>query len=134
MVTTYCISITLSQTSPGFYVSAVHVFKKRYGNRRNEQFLRFPQYFLPSQSVLKYGLCGKKLNTIPFLKQILFSYSLESEFGQNWCVCVCVCVCISISIYLSIYLSLSLSLSLSQKMPKTKEGVYQSDQNLHSDF
>ena len=41
--------LTLSQTSPGFYVSAVQAFWKHYGKRRNclqEQFLLFPQCFL----------------------------------------------------------------------------------------
>ena len=43
-------SLTLSQTSPGFHVSAVHAFWKHCGKgeiARNEQFLLFPQYFLP---------------------------------------------------------------------------------------
>ena len=41
--------LTLSQTSPGFYISAVQVFWKHNGKRkiaRNEQFLLFPQCFL----------------------------------------------------------------------------------------
>ena len=41
--------LTLSQTSPGFYVSAVQVFLETVGKgetARNEQFLLFPQCFL----------------------------------------------------------------------------------------
>ena len=41
--------LTLSQTSPGFYVAAVQVFRKHGGKRRNcltEQSLLFPQCFL----------------------------------------------------------------------------------------
>ena len=41
-------ALTLSQTSPGFYVSAVQVFWKHRGKgeiARNEQFLHFPQLF-----------------------------------------------------------------------------------------
>ena len=40
--------LTLSQTNPGFYVSAVQVFLKTLGKEeiaRNEQFLLFPQCF-----------------------------------------------------------------------------------------
>ena len=40
----------LSQTSPGFYVSSVQVFENTEGKgeiARHEQFLLFPQYFLP---------------------------------------------------------------------------------------
>ena len=42
--------LTLSQTSPSFYVSAVQVFENTVGKgeiARNEQFLLFPQCFLP---------------------------------------------------------------------------------------
>ena len=42
--------LTLSQTSPGFYVSAVQIFWKHCGKgeiAHNEQFLLFPQCFLP---------------------------------------------------------------------------------------
>ena len=45
-------NLTLSQTSPGFYVSAVHIsFENTVGKGEiacNEQFLLFPQYFLLS--------------------------------------------------------------------------------------
>ena len=44
------IHLTLSQTSNGFYVSAVQVFENTVGKgeiARNEQFLLFPQCFLP---------------------------------------------------------------------------------------
>ena len=43
-------NLTLSQTSPGFYVSVVQVFENTAGKgeiARNEQFLLFPQCFLP---------------------------------------------------------------------------------------
>ena len=43
-------TLTPSQTSPGFYVSAVKVFENTVGKgeiARNEQFLLFPQCFLP---------------------------------------------------------------------------------------
>ena len=43
------IMLTLSQTSPGFYVSAVQVFENNVGKgevAHNEQFLLFPQYFI----------------------------------------------------------------------------------------
>ena len=42
--------LTLSQTSPGFYMSAVKSLLKTLGKgeiARNEQFLLFPQCFLP---------------------------------------------------------------------------------------
>ena len=42
--------LTLSQTSPGFYVSAIQAFENTVGKEeiaRNEQFLLFPQCFLP---------------------------------------------------------------------------------------
>ena len=42
--------LTLSQTSPGFYVSAFKVFENTVGKgetARNEQFLLFSQCFLP---------------------------------------------------------------------------------------
>ena len=42
--------LTLSQANPGFYVSAVQVFKKNVEKGEialNEQFLLFPQCFLP---------------------------------------------------------------------------------------
>ena len=42
--------LTLSQTSPGFYVSAVQIVWKHCGKgeiARNDQFLLFPQCFLP---------------------------------------------------------------------------------------
>ena len=48
-----CCQLTLSQTSPGFYVSAVQLyypFENTVGKgeiARNEQFLFFPQCFLP---------------------------------------------------------------------------------------
>ena len=41
--------LTLSQTSPGFYVSEIQVFENTVGKgeiARNEQFLLFPQCFL----------------------------------------------------------------------------------------
>ena len=45
--------LTLCQTSPGFYLSPVQVFWKHCGKKRrnwfNEQFLLFPQCFLPFQ-------------------------------------------------------------------------------------
>ena len=40
--------LTLSQTSPGFYVSAIQVFRKHCGKGEiacNEQFLLFPYFF-----------------------------------------------------------------------------------------
>ena len=43
-------ALTLSQTSPGFYVSAVQVFENTVGKgeiARNEQFHLLPQCFLP---------------------------------------------------------------------------------------
>ena len=44
-------TLTLSQTSPGFYVSAVQAFLKNTEGKgeiaRNKQFLLFPQCFLP---------------------------------------------------------------------------------------
>ena len=47
----FCKELTLSQTSPGFYVSAVQAFLKNTEGKgeiaRNEQFLLFPQCFLP---------------------------------------------------------------------------------------
>ena len=42
-----CFSLTLSQTSPGFYVSAVQVLENTVGKEeiaRNEQFLLFPLF------------------------------------------------------------------------------------------
>ena len=44
--------LTLSQTSPGFYVSTLQVFKKNWGEKKkeiahNKQFLFFQQSFLP---------------------------------------------------------------------------------------
>ena len=55
--------LTLSQTSPGFYVSSVQAFENTVGKgeiARNEQFLLFPQCFsinlenfLPFSSTLK---------------------------------------------------------------------------------
>ena len=45
-----CRLLTLSQTSPGFYTSAVQVFENTVGKgeiARYEQFLLFPQCFLP---------------------------------------------------------------------------------------
>ena len=42
--------LTLSHTSPGFYVSAAQAFENTVGKgeiARNEQFLLFPQCFLP---------------------------------------------------------------------------------------
>ena len=56
-------SLTLSQTIPGFYMSAVHVFRKHCGKRRNcslRAIFRFPavfsthlESFLPFLSNLK---------------------------------------------------------------------------------
>ena len=45
------VRLTFSQTSPGFYVSAVQAFWKHCGKRRNcchKQFLLFSQCFLPT--------------------------------------------------------------------------------------
>ena len=42
--------LSLAQTSPGFYVFAVQAFENTVGKgeiARNEQFLLFPQCFLP---------------------------------------------------------------------------------------
>ena len=69
----------LTQTSPGFYVSVVNVFWKYCGKRRNardEQFLLFPQCFLP---ILE--------NCLPFLSNLKLSsanpLSLEeSKIGR----------------------------------------------------
>ena len=56
------LELTISQTSPGFYVSALQVFRKQCGKSeiaRNEQFLLFPVFsthlenFLPFLSNLK---------------------------------------------------------------------------------
>ena len=50
--------LTLSQTSPGFYVSAVKVSLKHWGGRgeiaHNEQFLLFPQCFQPFQRTFSH--------------------------------------------------------------------------------
>ena len=45
-----CMVLTLSQTIPDFYVCTVKVFENTVGKveiARYEQFLPFPQYFLP---------------------------------------------------------------------------------------
>ena len=51
MLTWVNMFLTLSQTSPGFYVSAVQVFGEKTAGKgeiaRYEQFLLFPQCFLP---------------------------------------------------------------------------------------
>ena len=62
------ILLTLSQTSPGFYVSAVNVFWKHCGKRRNcllQAISPFPtvfsthlENFLPFSSVLKIVVCS----------------------------------------------------------------------------
>ena len=47
---TFYSPLTLSQTSPGFYVSAENLLKTLWGKgeiARNQQFLLFPQCFLP---------------------------------------------------------------------------------------
>ena len=47
----HIINFTLSQTSPGFYMSALQDFQKHCRKRRiacDEQFLLFPQCFLPN--------------------------------------------------------------------------------------
>ena len=46
----YNMRLTFSQTSPGFYVSAVQDFEitvRKGETARNEQFILFPQCFLP---------------------------------------------------------------------------------------
>ena len=53
------VSLTLSQTSPGFHVSAVQSFENTVEKgeiARNEQFLLFPQFFLPDKRNLNYRL------------------------------------------------------------------------------
>ena len=62
--------LTLSQTSPGFYVYAVQVFENTVGKgeiARNEQFLLFPQCFLPvngghSAILIKFEIVVCKLS------------------------------------------------------------------------
>ena len=58
--------LTLSQASPGLYMSAVQVFSKHCGKReiaRNEQFLLFPQYSLPLWRTFCHYRLVKKLSS-----------------------------------------------------------------------
>ena len=69
--------LTLSQTSPGFYVSAVQVFWKhcRKGEiARNKQFLLFPQRFLPVWRTFCYfhPIWNCRLQTLSNWKSLKF--------------------------------------------------------------
>ena len=67
--------LTLSQTSPGFYMSAVQVFENTVGKgeiARNEQFLHFPPCFLPVWRAFCHFLSNLKLSSAN-------SFSLEES-------------------------------------------------------
>ena len=69
--------LTLSQTSPGFYVSAVQGFWKHCGKggiAHNEQFFLFPQCFLPIWRTLCHfhGTWNCRLQTLPVWKSLKF--------------------------------------------------------------
>ena len=62
-------SLTLSQTSPGFYVSAAQSFENTVGKgeiARYEQFLLFPQCFLPIFGIFPPFLSSLKLSSVNF--------------------------------------------------------------------
>ena len=79
---------TLSQTSPGFYVSARQVFWKHRGKgdiARNEQFLHFPQCFLPIwrnfchlQQI--WNCCLQMLSVLKNLKFVIWKSAEREDF------------------------------------------------------
>ena len=70
--------LTLSQTSPGFYVSAVQAFRKHFGGKgeiaSNEQFLLFPHHFLPVWRTVYhlYKILNCRLQTLSVWKGLKF--------------------------------------------------------------
>ena len=70
--------LILSQTSPGFYVSAVYMsFENTVGKgeiARNEQFLLFPQCFLPVWSIFWHfhEFWNYRLQTLSVWKTLKF--------------------------------------------------------------
>ena len=67
--------LTLSQTSPGFHLSAEQTFWKHCGKRRNfSQFLLFPQHFLPVWRTFCHfhNISNCRLQTLSVWKSVKF--------------------------------------------------------------
>ena len=84
--------LTLSKTSPGFYVSAVHVFflntVEKGDIAHNEQFLLFPQCFLPfPRTVCHFHqikiFCLQTLLAWKSLKFVVWE-SVDNRFALKW--------------------------------------------------
>ena len=82
--------LTLSQISPGFYASAVKVFWKHCGKRRNcyhkEQFLLFPQCFLPVRRTFchLHEIQNCYLQTVSVWKCLKFVVWESVNESANW--------------------------------------------------
>ena len=81
-----CSTLTLSQTSPGFYVSAVHVFWKHYGKRKKllitSNFSFFPSVFYPFE---EFSAIFNKFEIV-VCKLFQFETVWNLSFGKGWMI------------------------------------------------